>query len=201
MEHLYIGLVNTPGLFATIIRRYLKIPYVHVVLGLDEKMEEAYSVGRRFINVPVIAGFEKENLSKIERKYPQADYKILRLECTAEQKKRIKEELEDAYEKRYQIHYAIIGLLFLVMQKEFYQKNYHTCASYLSYLLEKYEVLDFHKHFSLVTPKDFYNLSDLQVVFEGKIGELEREQYEEKSVQCYPAYAAGRHHMLGPISG
>lgn len=47
MEKLYIGLVDTPGLFAGIIRRVIRQDYIHVVLGMDEGLEECYSVGRR----------------------------------------------------------------------------------------------------------------------------------------------------------
>ena len=68
MDKLYIGLVSTPGIFATMIRRYLNIPYIHVVLGLDAHLHEAYSVGRRFPKIPLIAGFEKEELHKIIKK-------------------------------------------------------------------------------------------------------------------------------------
>ena len=62
MEKLYIGLVDTPGLFAAIIRRVIKQNYIHVVLGLDERLDECYSVGRRFPSIPLIAGFERRSI-------------------------------------------------------------------------------------------------------------------------------------------
>ena len=47
MEQIYFALVDTPGFFASIIRRVTGINYIHVVLSMDEELKEAYSVGRR----------------------------------------------------------------------------------------------------------------------------------------------------------
>ena len=44
---IYVGFVDTPGLFASIIRRVIGQNYVHVVLGFDPELKEAYSI-RRF---------------------------------------------------------------------------------------------------------------------------------------------------------
>ena len=43
MEKLYIGLVDTPGLFAWMIRKAIRQDYIHVVLGMDEMLDECYS--------------------------------------------------------------------------------------------------------------------------------------------------------------
>ena len=89
MEQIYLAFVDTPGFFASIIRRVIGIPYVHVVLSMDADLREAYSVGRRNPAVPLIAGFEKENTLEIEAVFPHAKYKVVRMQCTAEQKKSI----------------------------------------------------------------------------------------------------------------
>ena len=47
MDKIYLALVDTPGLFASIIRRVIGIDYIHVVLSMDAELNEAYSVGRR----------------------------------------------------------------------------------------------------------------------------------------------------------
>ena len=61
MAHMYIALVDTPGFFAALIRRFLRQRYIHVVIAQDAELTEAYSVGRRDPAVPVFAGFEKED--------------------------------------------------------------------------------------------------------------------------------------------
>ena len=57
MTEIYIAFVDTPGIFASIIRRVIKQKYIHVAIGLDENLDEAYSIGRRHPSIPLIAGF------------------------------------------------------------------------------------------------------------------------------------------------
>ena len=170
MAKIYIGLVSTPGLFASIIRRTIKQDYIHVVLGLDPELNEAYSIGRRHPFVPVISGFEKEEKGKIVRKFPDAKYQIYELECTDEQREQIEYRLKTDMERRFRIHYTIIGLPWLLLNKPFYQKNHYTCSSYLARVLEDVGINLFDsKHFSLVTPKDFYEYENKKVIYEGSL--------------------------------
>ncbi len=99
MEQIYLAFVDTPGFFASIIRRVIGIPYVHVVLSMDADLREAYSVGRRNPAVPLIAGFEKENTLEIEAVFPHAKYKVVRMQCTAEQKKVLQDSFCSAINK------------------------------------------------------------------------------------------------------
>ena len=99
MTEIYIAFVDTPGIFASIIRRVIKQKYIHVAIGLDENLDEAYSIGRRHPSIPLIAGFEKEEKRKILRAFPGADYMICSIPCTQEQKQFIKEELHEAMKK------------------------------------------------------------------------------------------------------
>ena len=172
MAQIYIALVDTPGLFASIIRRVIRQKYIHVALSLDPFLEEAYSIGRRHPSVPLIAGFEKEDKEKILRAFPDADYMICSLECTPEQKAYIEQRLNEAMEKRFRYHYAVLGLPFILMNRPFYQKRHYTCSSYAARLLEEAGVIQWGKHFSLVTPKDFYEYENKQKIYEGSLRRL-----------------------------
>lgn len=55
MEKIYIAFVDTPGLFASALHGYLKQKYIHVLLSLDENLDEAY-VCRRNPAVPLVQG-------------------------------------------------------------------------------------------------------------------------------------------------
>lgn len=172
MARIYIALVDTPGIFAYLIRRFLKQKYIHVVISMDAELEEAYSFGRRNPFIPVIAGFEKENKEKILRAFPTADYMICEMECKREQKEQIRETLEQDMKQRFRYHYAVLGLPFILWGRPFYQKNHYTCSSYIARLLAENGIQVSQKHFSLVTPKDFYEYPDKQVVFEGALEEI-----------------------------
>jgi len=180
MEKLYIAFVDTPGLFATMIRRVIKMNYVHVVLSLDEYLFEAYSVGRRHPSVALISGFEREELDKVYHKFPNANYRVSYIECTKEQKRNITKQLRQCYKNRYKYHYCTLGLPFLLLNKEFYQKNHYTCSSFVSKILADNGIKLFDKHFSLVTPRDFYDLN-LPYIYEGPLEPLAKKYIEMKS--------------------
>ena len=172
MAHIYIALVDTPGFFAALIRRFLKQRYIHVVLGFDAKLEDAYSVGRRNPAIPVFAGFERECKDKILEAFPTAFYRICELECTDVQKKALWEKMQEDYRKRFRIHYAVCGLPCILMNIPFYIYHQYTCSSYIASVLEENGIWHFKKHFSLVTPKDFYTGQNMRVVFEGELAQI-----------------------------
>ena len=182
--------------FCRIIRSVIRQKYIHVALSLDPYLEETYSIGRRHPSVPLIAGFEKEDKYKILRAFPDADYMVCSVKCTAEQKKYIEEKLNEAMEQRFHYHYAVIGLPFILMNIPFYQKNHYTCSSYLAKLLEDAGVCKWNKHFSLVTPKDFYEYEGKKKIFEGSLYEFAvrgERRTERKKIPAFsfiqPAYA------------
>ena len=172
MSSIYIAFVDTPGIFASIIRAVLKQKYIHVVISMDKALDEAYSFGRRSPFIPFFAGFEKENKQKILKKYPTADYMICRVTCSSEQKSAIYAVFQEDYQKRFRYHYAVLGLPFILLQKPFQQKNCYTCSSYLAQLLENAGIWHWKKHISLVTPKDFYCDLEKEIIFEGRLHTL-----------------------------
>lgn len=192
MAQIYIAFVDTPGVFAGIIRRVIRQKYIHVAIGLDPGLEEAYSIGRRHPSIPLIAGFEREDKSRILKAFPEADYMICSLECSGEQKSYIEERLREAMKKRFRYHYAVAGLAFILWQIPFYQKNHYTCSSYIARLLEEAGVCRWNKHFSLVTPRDFMEYEEKEKVFEGSLRELT--EYwgnlgrQEETQRIYPVY-------------
>ena len=172
MEHIYLAMVDTPGIFASVIRRFLRHKYIHVVLSMDARLGEAYSFGRRNPRIPFFAGFEREDTGKILRAFPAADYMVCELECSAEQKDKIRERLREDYRQRLRYHYAVLGLAFIAFGVPFYQKNHYTCSSYIARLLSENHIEISSKHFSLVTPKDFYLYPNKKTVFEGRLKEF-----------------------------
>lgn len=148
---IYVGFVDTPGLFASIIRRVIGQNYVHVVLGFDPELKEAYSIGRRNPAIPLFAGFERENREKILKKYPTARYQVCRVACTNVQREALQQEAKTEWERRFTHHYMVIGLLFLLAGIAFDQKNHDTCSSWLARVTQKVGLQEWQKPFPLVT--------------------------------------------------
>lgn len=172
MEHIYLAMVDTPGIFAYLIRRFLGQKYIHVVISMDAQLKEAYSFGRRNPRIPFFAGFEREDTNRILRAFPTADYMVCELACSLKQKEKIRERLREDYKQRLRYHYAVLGLAFIVLGVPFYQKNHYTCSSYIARLLYENHIKISPKHFSLVTPKDFYCYPNKKTVFEGRLKEF-----------------------------
>lgn len=187
MAHIYIAFVDTPGIFAVLIQKFLKQRYVHVVISGDKMLDDAYSVGRRNPAIPLLAGFEKEEKGKILNTFPMASYRICALDCTVEQKQKIMERLHNDYDRRFHIHYAVCSLPFIVMGIPFYLKNQYTCSSYIAKLLQENGIIVSKKHFSIVTPKDFFEYREMKVVFEGFLSEITADRYHcvPESVSAY----------------
>ena len=185
MEKIYLALVDTPGFFASIIRKTIGISYVHVAISLDLQLSEAYSIGRRNPFIPLIAGFEQEHLPTISRAFPTARYKILSLNCTPEQKKSIASQLAECYENRFRYHYCIVGLPFLLLHIPFYQERHFTCSSFVAKLLSDNGLPLFDKHFSLVTPRDFYELPQTAIFYDGSLATFLKLSYHNTCLWNY----------------
>ena len=97
---------------------------------------------------------------------------VCSIECTADQKRYIESKLSEAMENRFRYHYTILGLPFILLNIPFYQKNHYTCSSYIARLLEEAGVCRWEKHFSLVTPGDFYEYGRKEKIFEGSLHEF-----------------------------
>ena len=188
MTHLYIALVDTPGLFASLIRHFLKQRYIHAVIAADAEMTEGYSVGRRNPAIPVFAGFEREDKHQILRVFPKAYYRICELACTYEQKINIMERLEEDYKRRFHIHYAVLGLPFILLGLPFYIKDQYTCSSYIARLLQENGICISDKHFSLITPKDFYEYKEMRMIFEGELSEITAEERNHNKIKGVSVY-------------
>ena len=60
----------------------------------------------------------------------------------------------------------------ILLQKEFFREKRYTCSSFIARVLEENGLKLFSKHFSLVTPKDFYELEQKEVIYEGELKQL-----------------------------
>ncbi len=178
---IYIALVDTPGLLAAMIRLVLKQRYIHVVLSMDDALDEAYSVGRRNPYIPYFAGFERERKEQVLGAFPTARYMVYEIACTPEQKARIRKALQEAWRGRFHYHYAVLGLFFILLGRPFYQKGHYTCSSYIAKLLSENGIGISKKHFSLVTPKDFLQYPHKRVVYEGSLAHFVQEKEAAKA--------------------
>ena len=79
---------------------------------------------------------------------------------------------EKDYNKRMRIHYAVIGLPFILMGVPFILRINIPVLLILERFCRKNGIRVSSKHFSLITPKDFYECEKLRVLFEGRLSEI-----------------------------
>ncbi len=183
-EKLYLVLVSTPGIFATLIRLFTRHKYIHIVLGMDEELKYAYSFGRRNPKVPILSGFEHEEMDKVVEHFPKALCMVSEITCTKEQKKNVWKRIKYYEKNAKRYHYTVLGLPFLVMGKPFHQKRRYACSQFVARTLEDYGIRKFDKHYSLVTPKDFYDMPDKKILYVGTIeGYLDKMDNYKRYVQ------------------
>ena len=144
---------------------------------MDADLREAYSVGRRNPAVPLIAGFEKENTLEIEAVFPHAKYKVVRMQCTAEQKKSIARQLLQCYKQRKAISLLYYRTAFHPVPDTVLSEESLYLSSFVTNILEQNGISLFQKHFSLVTPRDFYELEQTETIFEGSLHDFNRKVY------------------------
>lgn len=73
----------------------------------------------------------------------------------------------------------------ILLNIPFYQKNHYTCSSFTANILQENGIALFEKHFSLVTPRDFYELEQTKLVYEGSLHNFNRMN------GCYPVRRVG----------
>ncbi len=177
-ERIYIALVDTTGIFASLLHIYLSQKYIHVVLSMDECFDEAYSFGRRNPSIPFFSGFERERKEEILKAFPEASYQIFEIACSKEQKQAIFKTLKRDYKRRKHLHYAVIGLPLIAIHRPFRMKSRFTCSAYIAKLLIDSDVLRFEKHYSIVTPRDFAERLGDNSIYEGKLSDFIRQTAE-----------------------
>lgn len=183
-EKLYLVLISTPGIFATLIKLFTRHKYIHIVLGMDEELRHAYSFGRRNPKIPLFSGFEQEKMDKVVEHFPRALCMVTEITCTKEQKRNVWKRINYYKKNAKRYHYTVLGLPFLVLGKPFHQKRRYACSQFVARTLEDYGIRKFDKHYSLVTPKDFYYMPDKKVLYVGTIeGYIDKMNGYKKYIQ------------------
>lgn len=168
-EKLYIVLVRTPGIFAVLIRIFLHFEFIHVVLGLDKSLEHCYSFGRRDPRYPIISGFERERMDQVQKKFKKARIAQYEIKCTKEQKKQIIDKLRYYTANNLKYKYTILGIPCAVLGIPYHQKHHYMCSQFVARILEDCGVRKFQRHYTLMTPKDFYLMNNKKTIYIGSL--------------------------------
>lgn len=165
-RRIYIVLTDTGTILNRIIKFYTNKPYNHVSISLDRELDELYSFARKKYYNPLIGGFVKEdrNNNPILMK---SKCVIYCLETDVETYNRVLNNIKEFYNNKDKFKYNILGLIGVIIKKEFKRKNKYFCSQFVATVLKDSGIELISKKPCFTMPFDFAELDSLSFVYEG----------------------------------
>jgi len=166
-KKVYILLTDTWSFFTKLIKLYTKKPYNHASISFDSKLSEVYSFGRKKVWNPFSGGFVKENVK--QGLFKQADCSIYSLTVTEDQMEKMKRYILEIEEQKENYRYNFFGLFGFILNKPIKREKALFCSQFVASVLKKCNIINFEKPPSLIAPYDLQEISELKLVYEGKL--------------------------------
>ncbi|KKI90777.1 hypothetical protein WQ54_18685 [Bacillus sp. SA1-12] len=169
-SYVYILLTDTGTLFTKSIKKYTRAPYNHASIAFDEKLNEMYSFGRKNPNNPINGGFVKEDIhTGTYSKYPETTCVIYKLKVTERDIIKMKRVLNVFIKNQKKFLYNLIGVIGVSLNEPVEFSNSYFCSQFVAEILYRSGIKLWDKLPALVTPDDFRNHINLELVYEGKL--------------------------------
>jgi len=169
MKKIYIIATNNRTMPSRLFGLATREKYVHVSIALDKKWKKVYSFGRKNPKWMLPAGFVEEDFDEITKRFVNSSCRVYELEITRRQYYDLKTELKNNYIKNsIKFRYNIAGLPMLNFKFPFRRKYHYVCSTFCGKLLMDAGILDFDKDYSILKPKDFFELPNSKLIYEGK---------------------------------
>lgn len=169
-KRVFILLSSTGTVTARVIRKLKGAGHSHVSLALEPSTDKFYSFGRRRLRNPFISGFIVENIhTGVFGKYPDSKSSLYSLEVTEEEYEDIAATIDRFITNYESAKYSFFGMFALGFGIKIKLKNKFTCSQFVANTLDHAKVLSLPKDPSLMLPKDFSNLSELRLIYEGPL--------------------------------
>lgn len=159
-KKIYILMTQYPGFDAKILRWYMRFPYTHTSVGLEEDMDTFYTFISKGYLVESITRYEKPDRPS----FPCALYEIV---VTEEVYEKVKKTVHDYKARKYMLKYSTLGLVMCFLRIPLKRKNHYFCSQFVAEVLQKCEVLKLEKNSSLYFPKDISKHKELKLIFQG----------------------------------
>ncbi len=166
MKSIYIIISNSGSLVSKTLKYFTKEEYVHVTISIDKNLENAYSFGRKYTYIPLPGGLINEYYERRCKHFSKSKIKVYELDITNKQYNDLKDDLKNNYIKyKSKYKYNVLGLLYIKRKKVKHRKFHYCCSQFCGKILSENGILSFDKDYSLLEPKDFFNLDN--VIYEG----------------------------------
>lgn len=163
----YILLTDTGSFFTKLIKLYTKNPYNHASISFDPELSEVYSFGRKKAGNPFNGGFVKEDVK--QSLFKQADCAVYSLTVTEIQMQKVKRYIQEIEGQKEFYRYNFLGLFGFIINKPIKREKALFCSQFVASVLKGCNIIDFEKPLSLIAPYDLLEVSELKLVYEGKL--------------------------------
>jgi hypothetical protein len=189
MPKVYLLLTKTGSLISYIISKFTHDKYNHVSLCIDDTLTNFYSFSRKHPKLFFWAGFVVEHLDRgIYEYFKETECALYSLEVDVDKFKLLKN-----FTKEYRINgdsygYNIAGLFGIAINRPVSRKKHFFCSQFVATLFRDSGIYRFKKHIALVTPNDFAEIPDLNLIYEGKLSQFRqaRNHYNHQASCEYP---------------
>jgi len=169
MRKIYIIATNNHTMTSKVFKLFTREKYVHISIALDSKFKNVYSFGRKNPKRPLPAGFVNEDFNSICEYYSSSDCAVYELEINNKDYYHLKQDIKQKYIKnKIKFHYNIRGIPFLNFNIRHHREYHYVCTQFCGKLLMDAGIINFEKDYSLLKPKDFFNIENTTLVYEGK---------------------------------
>lgn len=183
MKQIYILTTYTGTVLSCIIKQVTKVEYAHVSIGLDSELNEVYSFGRKHVSNPIFAGFVREYIDDgLYKKKENTRCKVYSLDVTDEQYNKIRKKIDYFILNKKKFKYDVLALIKLLGGNPHENEFKFVCSQFVAYILEEGGIKLFDKPSNMVTPKDFLNLTNINIEYEGLLSEYRKRNECKKRV-------------------
>ena len=169
-KDVYIMITQTGTKFSKVLQLFTQAPYNHASIALDENLESLYSFARQNLYIPIFAGFVKEDINNgVYKSHDNTLCEIYRISITEKQYISLQKSIDEFEKNEDKYGYNFLGLLTMLFNIPYHRAHHYVCSQFVAYLLHDSKSINFKKHYSLIRPHDFTSLSELDLIYSGKL--------------------------------
>ncbi|GGA63489.1 hypothetical protein [Ornithinibacillus halotolerans] len=178
---IYFIFTDTGTYLSRMINLYTNAPLNHVSIGFDYELKEVYSFGRINPKNPFSGGFVQEDIRGDFLKNSQCA--IYAFHITEDEYIKVRHHIKEIENRASDYKYNFIGLIGIALKIEIRRKNAFFCSQFVATVMRDTETFKFSKPIHFVTPADIRAHSELQLIYQGRLGDYPVHQLSEEALE------------------
>lgn len=181
MKTIYIFLTRSGTLLSNLVYCVTGAKYTHVSLAFDEDLTTLYSSTRKNGYTMFPAGPSREYLNRglFLLRGQEIPCALYALEVTDEVYLRARRRAEHMMAHGELYRFNTIGLVLCALHIRWQRRRHYFCSQFVSEVLEKSGALELPKPSTLMHPRDYAALPQLECLYQGLLADLPQRQCME----------------------